>query len=221
MKKESVTLEYLQKKVWWWRKPEKLSGFVNKSPNLIIDSPGELAWFYELIIRANRDQDFPGYESLSFTESFFLSKHFGENFQVVTRDAATPEHENEPGWTPFVGKRQWNLNASDNLLVKNFLIYIHGCRSTQKIASPKRNEGRKRRGLAWRWPELMDKEYYGLGSFDDGEKTALRSAKNKAKGLSKEFFGLLRMERAGNKHASFEQYFKIYQPIFGNVLLPK
>ena len=180
MNQKLLTLKELRK-TWWWKRRGTRH-----------DEPGGTDWplveesarNYELLRRSPRGIQFvktfpkliPDEKKIIF--GLWMIKAHGA-YRIVR------DHKlfAEKGWTPVYENqhRQWNLRMADKPLMEEFIKEIRTLRKIQKIRSPRRNKGEKRRGVSWKLVEILDRKKNGIGRFGDSERHTLSDARERAK----------------------------------------
>lgn len=179
-------------KIWWWRN----FPFVKFDPETFTTTPKgrkewpeedeEAAWNYELARRVI-DVDSPCYLDLPAWKRAVLWAEYCTadvpGVLVLVDRSKTPE-----GLPFFTSPKliRWNLQASNEALVRQFLTWIEDERKEQGIRL-KRNQKRARK-VSWRWVELLDLSQTGqpLDAKERSKKAqALRRAKHNAISVKK------------------------------------
>ena len=156
MKQKLRTLKELEK-TWWWRRKGKRR-----------DEPGGTDWplveesarNYELLRRSPRGKQFTKtYKELIPDEKRIIFGLWMKEAQNTYRIVRDPKQFGEKGWTPIYENqhRQWNLRLVDKKLIEEFIKEIRTLRKIQKIRTPRRNKGEKRRGVSWKLVEVLDR----------------------------------------------------------------
>lgn len=203
MSQQGMTPERLEKQAWWWRNTEAIRTQLHTVEWPRVE---EAARNYELMRRSTRGRRFPkSYIELNSNEKSIVHSLWCNWPENASRIVLESDQFKEHGWTTaYENQRtQWNLNAPDSVLIKDFIWQINSERAMQKIRPPHPLTGKKNRGVSWRHVELLDLQKYGLGDWtnDDSGRSALSQGKKLAARYQKEFRAQLakdvRAERAG------------------------
>jgi hypothetical protein len=188
---------------WWWRSDAfhadaEEASWARASPAWKWTGQQESsAWAYELMRRGFPKLKLPGYWTLSIEERLLL---FGvarvEDF-IVSRHAVRPEQFREAGWSEADEQIQWNLFATDRELTRAFTNWIRQERRTKGIVARTGNEGRRRRAVSWRWPELLDLSRRKSSVLSDADRSVLVKANRRAAQIRERFFDAVRRARSG------------------------
>ena len=156
-------------------------------------------WRYELVRRLLREKQHPAWPDLpQHVASVFVPKLGVDKNPAIHILASTSP--NGPPWSkPWA--HQWNLTAEDSDLIRSFMGFINSERERLKLPTthifPPRsktgkhrsaNKGNKHRNLSWRWPELMDIDFFcHPARLNASERSALSDAKQAAKSFEADF----------------------------------
>ena len=113
----------------------------------------EAARNYELMRRSAKGKQFnQTYLELSREGKTIVAKLWVNWAQAPYRMVVNRSQFDETGWTPIYENqhRQWNLRLSDKKLMDEFIREIKVLREIQKIPTPRRNKGKKHRGVSWK-----------------------------------------------------------------------
>lgn len=174
------TLEELEK-TWWWRRKGTRH-----------DEPGGTDWpvveecarNYELLRRSPRGNQFKKtFPQLIPDEKRIIYGLWMIEAQRAFRIVRDPKLFGEKGWMPIYENQhwQWNLRLEDKKLTDEFIREIRLSREIQKIPTPRRNKGEKRRGVSWKLVEVLDRKLNRIGSFDGSERHTLSDARKRAR----------------------------------------
>lgn len=172
---------------WWWRDSSVVEACALRHAGFIDGTGWEELWKRSYERAALR------WEILRRTDGFF--SHLapwptlsGLTLAVAVGMLADPQPSatcrlyplaTGDGWAKM-GARAWNLNASDDALVRQFLAFIERERRKQRItAAGSVNRGAKNRPASWLAVELIDRQAEGevLG---DSERGNVSRAKREA-----------------------------------------
>jgi hypothetical protein len=179
VKQKLRTLEELEK-TWWWR---------HKGTRH--DEPGGTDWSlveesarnYELLRRSPSGKQFKKTFPQLIPDEKRIIFNLWRNWEKGTyRHVRDRKLFGEKGWTPIYENqhRQWNLRLEDKKLTDEFIREIRLLREIQKIPTPRRNKGEKRRGVSWKLVEMLDRKLNRIGSFDGSERHTLSDARKRA-----------------------------------------
>jgi hypothetical protein len=179
MKRKLLTLEELSKSWWWNQEDIRRDGVPGVNWPLV----REAARNYELMRRSKKGKQFTQtYLELDREEKTIVANLWANWTHRIHRFVINPAQFDEIGWTPVIVNqhRQWNLRQTDKKLADEFIKEIRLLREIQKIPVPRRNQGRKHRGVSWKLIEILDRKQNGIGKFSDSERHTLTEARRQA-----------------------------------------
>ena len=168
----------MKKNVWWWRRQAVRRYGV---PGVRWDKlTKEAARNYELMRRSSGGKKIKkSYPELNSHERQLVHSLWCNWKAEPTRFAMDKRNYNQKGWTQVLENPpvQWNLRLADTVLLAEFKIQLARERRRQRIRARNPMKENTHRAASWKYIEYLDRRFFGIPVFTEGERRMRRNAK--------------------------------------------